>query len=51
MRYYEMARGYFQSALQMPDITPEVPARAERYIATMDKKVLPDQFGGLTRPA
>jgi tetratricopeptide (TPR) repeat protein len=46
LRSYEMARGYFQSALEMTDITPEVRARAEQYIAAIDKKVLPDQISG-----
>jgi len=43
---YEMARGYFQSALQMSDATPDLRARAEQYLAAIDKKMLPDQISG-----
>ena len=43
---YEMARGYFDSALKMKDITPALRQRAEELIAAIDKKLQPDQFSG-----
>jgi hypothetical protein len=46
---YEMARGYFQTALQMADITPDLRQRAEDFIAAINKKLLPDQFTGFAQ--
>jgi hypothetical protein len=46
---YEMARGYFQSALQMRDISPELQERAEDLIAVINKKLQPDQFSGFAQ--
>jgi hypothetical protein len=46
---YEMARGYFQSALQMPDISPELRQRAEDLIAIANKKLQVDQFSGFVQ--
>ena len=46
---YEMARGYFQSALQMRDIAPDLRQRAEQFIAAIDKKLRPDQFSGFAQ--
>jgi len=43
---YEMAHSYFQSALQMRDITPDLRERAEDLIAIIDKKLQVDQFTG-----
>ena len=43
---YEMARGYFDSALKMKDITPALRQRAEDLITAIDKKLQPDQFSG-----
>ncbi len=43
---YEMARGYFQSALKMKDMTPELRVRAEELLAAVDKKLQPDQVTG-----
>ena len=43
---YEMARSYFQSALQMRDITPDLQERAEDLLETVDKKLQVDQFTG-----
>ena len=43
---YEMARGYFQSALQMRDITPDLSERAQELIEVIDKKLQVDQFSG-----
>jgi hypothetical protein len=43
---YEMARGYFASALQMKDMTPELRRKTEELIAVIDKKLQPDQFTG-----
>jgi tetratricopeptide (TPR) repeat protein len=41
---YQQARAYFESALQMRDITPEMAEHAQRYIAILDRKLSPDQF-------
>jgi tetratricopeptide (TPR) repeat protein len=43
---YEMARGYFDSALKMKDMTPGLRQRTEDLIAAIDKKLQPDQFSG-----
>jgi hypothetical protein len=43
---YEMARGYFRSALKMSDMTPELRVRTEDLLAVVDKKLSPDQFTG-----
>ncbi len=43
---YEMARSYFQSALRMSDITPDLSERAQDLIAIIDKKLQVDQFTG-----
>jgi hypothetical protein len=46
---YDMARGYFKSALEMRDISPELQQRAEDLIAVIDKKLQPDQFTGFVQ--
>jgi hypothetical protein len=46
---YEMARGYFQSALEMHDISPDTQQKAERFIAAINKKLQPDQFSGFAQ--
>ena len=46
---YEMARGYFQSALAMRDISAELRQQAEQFIAAINKKLLPDQFSGFAQ--
>jgi hypothetical protein len=46
---YDMARGYFQSALTMRDIAPELRQRAQDYIAEIDRKLQPDQFSGFAQ--
>jgi tetratricopeptide (TPR) repeat protein len=46
---YEMARGYFQTALEMRDITPELQQKAEEFIAVINKKLRPDQFSGFAQ--
>jgi tetratricopeptide (TPR) repeat protein len=43
---YEMARGYFESALKMNDMTPALRVKTEELLATVDKKLQPDQFTG-----
>jgi hypothetical protein len=43
---YEMARSYFQSALQMRDIAPDLSERAQQLIEVIDKKLQVDQFTG-----
>ena len=43
---YEMARGYFASALKMKDMTPALRQRTEDLIAAIDKQLKPDQFSG-----
>jgi len=46
---YDMARGYFQSALQMRDISTELRQRAEDLLTIIDKKLQPDQFSGFAQ--
>jgi hypothetical protein len=46
---YEMARGYFKSALQMRDISPELREKSEEFIADIEKKLQPDQFSGFAQ--
>jgi hypothetical protein len=43
---YAEARGYLQSALQMPDVTPELRQNIEDLLEIVDKKLQPDQFYG-----
>jgi hypothetical protein len=43
---FEMARGYFASALKMADMTPGLRERTEELIAAIDKKLQPDQLSG-----
>jgi tetratricopeptide (TPR) repeat protein len=43
---YEMARGYFESALKMKDMTPELRVKTEELISAIDKKLRPDQVSG-----
>ncbi len=43
---YEMARSYFQTALQMRDIAPDLRERAGDLIAIIDKKLQVDQYTG-----
>ena len=46
---YQQARAYFESALQMRDITPEMAEQAQRYISILDRKLSPDQFTGFAQ--
>ncbi len=46
---YDMARGYLQSALEMPDITPDLRQKTEDLLALADKKLQPDQFSGFAQ--
>ncbi len=46
---YEQARGYFQSALEMPDITPDLRERAEEFLVVIERKLRPDQFNGFAQ--
>ena len=46
---FEMARGYFASALKMKDMTPGLRERTEELIAAIDKKLQPDQFSGFVQ--
>lgn len=46
---YEMARGYFQSAIEMGDAAPELRMRAEDLIAVIDKKLQVDRFTGFAQ--
>jgi len=43
---YAQARGYLQTALEMPDVTPELRQKIEDLLALADKKLQPDQFFG-----
>ena len=46
---YEQARGYFQSALEMADITPDLRERTEEFLIAIERKLLPDQFAGFVQ--
>lgn len=46
---YDMARGYLQTALQMPDLTPELKQRIDELLDVVDKKLQPDQFSGFAQ--
>jgi hypothetical protein len=46
---YEMARGYFESALQLQDMPADLRGKAEDFIATIDRKLQPDQFSGFAQ--
>jgi hypothetical protein len=43
---YDQARGYLETALQMPDITPDLAAQAQALLEIIDKKLQVDQFTG-----
>jgi len=44
---YAQARGYLQTALEMPDVTPEL--RQKNLLALADKKLQPDQLSGFAQ--
>ncbi|MFZ0147932.1 MAG: tetratricopeptide repeat protein [Xanthobacteraceae bacterium] len=46
---YAQARGYLQTALQMPDVTPELRQKIEDLLDLVDKKLQPDQFSGFAQ--
>jgi hypothetical protein len=46
---YAEARGYLQTALQMPDVTPELRQKIEDLLELVDKKLQPDQFSGFAQ--
>ena len=46
---YDMARGYFETALKMRDISPELRQKAQDYVAAIDRKLQPDQFTGFVQ--
>jgi hypothetical protein len=46
---YEMARGYLKTALQMPDLSPDLAQRAGDLLAVADKKLQVDQFSGFAQ--
>jgi len=46
---YAQARGYLQTALQMPDVTPELRQKIEDLLEVVDKKLQPDQFSGFAQ--
>jgi hypothetical protein len=46
---YAQARGYLQTALQMPDVTPELRQKIEDLLELVDKKLQPDQFSGFAQ--
>jgi tetratricopeptide (TPR) repeat protein len=46
---YAQARGYLQTALQMPDVTPELRQKIEDLLELTDKKLQPDQFSGFAQ--
>lgn len=46
---YAQARGYLQTALQMPDVTPELRQKIEDLLELVDKKLQPEQFFGFAQ--
>jgi tetratricopeptide (TPR) repeat protein len=46
---YDEARGYLETALQMPDITPDLAAQAQALLEIIDKKLQVDQFTGFAQ--
>jgi hypothetical protein len=46
---YAQSRGYLQTALQMPDITPELRQKIEDLLEIVDKKLQSDQFSGFAQ--
>jgi tetratricopeptide (TPR) repeat protein len=46
---YAQARGYLQTALQMPDVTPELRQKIEDLLELVDKRLQPDQFSGFAQ--
>ena len=46
---YEMARGYFKSALEQQDCTPELRRRMEDLLVDVDKQLLADRFTGFVQ--
>jgi hypothetical protein len=46
---YAQARGYLQTALQMPDVTPELRQKIDDLLELVDKKLRPDQFSGFAQ--
>lgn len=46
---YQMARGYLESALQMPDITPDLEQQIDQILPLIEKKLEPDQFSGFVQ--
>ena len=46
---YAQARGYLQTALAMPDLTPELRQKIEDLLEIVDKKLQPDQFYGFAQ--
>jgi hypothetical protein len=43
---YEMARGYFKSALEQQDIAPDLRQRTEDLLSDVDKQLQVDRFSG-----
>jgi hypothetical protein len=46
---YEMARGYFKSALRMRDMSPELRDNTEQFLEAIDRKMQPDQLSGFAQ--
>lgn len=46
---YDMARGYLQSALEMPDVTPELRQKIGDLLELANKKLQPDQYSGFAQ--
>lgn len=46
---YETARGYFEAALQVPDVPLEVRQKVEQYLAGIDQASEPTRFTGQIR--
>jgi tetratricopeptide (TPR) repeat protein len=48
---YAQARGYLHTALQMPDVTPELRQKIEDLLELVDKKLQPDNSPVSPKPA
>jgi hypothetical protein len=46
---YDMARGYLQSALELPNVSPDLRQKIDQLLELVDKKLFPDQFTGFVQ--
>ena len=46
---YDMARGYLQSALNLPNVSPDLHQKIDQLLELVNKKLYPDQFTGFVQ--